>query len=166
MRTCSSSVRLANQKSVSVKKIVPDYFLLCSCKRFSWFIFSFVRSKNAMDRLGDFGPHQHLGCWQNAAGTERREQNLPHFHHHIQPAGLPGLLPNARAVPDEAEETQIQLQAVLPKQVGVARVRADDRNLWELLTLFIYLLFYCFCTAVWKVKSKSGASFTTSWEGF
>lgn len=103
--------------------------------------FCLRKEKCAMDRLGDLGLHQHLGSRQNATGSERREQNWTHFFHHIQPAGLPGLLPNTWAVPDEAEATQIRLQAVLPKQVCITHFSADDGNLWAFVVLFTCLLF-------------------------
>lgn len=70
-----------------------------------------------MDRHGDAGPHQHLGRRQDAAGAKRHAQNRPHLLRHLQPDGGAGFLPDTRAVPDQTEKAQVELQAVLPQQV-------------------------------------------------
>lgn len=70
-----------------------------------------------MDRHGVVGPHHNVGRRQASAGAERNAQNRTHFLHNIQQDGCPGFLQNTGAVPDKAEETEIQFQAVLPKQV-------------------------------------------------
>lgn len=74
-------------------------------------------SEHSLDRLGDAVPHQHVGGGHAAAGAEDDAQNRTYLHHHIQQDGRPGLLQDAGAVPDTAEEAQAELQAELPQQV-------------------------------------------------
>lgn len=74
-------------------------------------MFCLRNQKRSLDRLGDSGPHQHVG------GRQENAQNRPHFFQHIQKDGRPGLLQDTRSVSDEAQEAEIKFQAVLPKQV-------------------------------------------------
>lgn len=71
-------------------------------------------SERSVDGLGDVAPHQHVGGRHAAAGAEDDAQNRTHLHHHLQQNGCPGLLQDARAVPDTAEEAQAKLPAELP----------------------------------------------------
>lgn len=71
-------------------------------------------SQRSVDGLGDVASHQHVGGGHAAAGAEDDAQDRTHLHHHIQQNGRPGLLQDARAVPDTAEEAQAKLQAELP----------------------------------------------------
>lgn len=71
-------------------------------------------SEHSVDGLGDAVPHQHVGGRHAAAGAEDDAPNWTHLHHHLQQDGRPGLLQDARAVPDTAEEAQAKLPPELP----------------------------------------------------
>lgn len=95
-----------------------------------------------MDRHGDSGPYQHMERRQNAAGPEREPNGTP-FLHHIQQDGRPWLFPHAGAMPDQAETTQIQLQAVLPKQVCLIRLEGMKGKCVMFCVIFECYLLFC-----------------------
>ena len=97
-----------------------------------------------MDRHGVVDPHSHVGWWPDAAGAEGDAQNRTHIFHHLQQDGHSGLLPDAGAVPDQAEEGEIQLQAMLPEQVCV--LAAERMKGKEDLCWFKRLFLYFFCS--------------------
>lgn len=114
-RTCRFSAKRFTEKLVCsfLKQLflITLFFFFCKTK------VRFDRnrdSEHSVDRLGDVVPHQHVGGRHAAAGAEDDAQNRTHLHHHIQQDGRPGLLQDARAVPDTAEEAQAKLQAELP----------------------------------------------------
>lgn len=89
-----------------------------------------------MDRLGDVGPHQHVGWRHNSAGAERNAPNRTHFLHHIQQDGRPGFLQNTRAVPNKAEKGEIQFQAMLPKQVCMLAAEKVKEKKFRMLLIY------------------------------
>lgn len=71
-----------------------------------------------MDGRRDLGPHQDVGRRFRPAGAENNAPDGKHLLRHLQQDVQSGFLQDAGAVPDEAEEGQVRLQAVLPEQVG------------------------------------------------
>lgn len=72
-----------------------------------------------MDRRRDIGPHQDVGRGLGPAGAQDNAPHRKHLLGHLQQDVQPRFLQDAGAVPDEAEEGEVRLQAVLPEQVGV-----------------------------------------------
>lgn len=81
-----------------------------------------------MDRLGDLGPHQDVGRGLRPAGAENHAPDGKHLLRNLQPDGESGFLQDARAVPDQAEEGEVRLQAVLPEQVRMPAAEAVRKN--------------------------------------
>lgn len=97
-------------------------------------------SEHSVDGLGDAAPHQHVGGGHAAAGAEDDAQNGTHLHHHLQQDVGPGLLQDAGAVPDAAEEAQAELPAELPQQVCVGGAAEAGGGVQDAAALLLFVL--------------------------
>lgn len=139
----------------------PHNIVIMNCILLSMWLFTSRDQKFSMDGRRDLGPHQDVGRRFRPAGAKNNAPDGKHLLCHLQQDVQSRFLQDGGAVPDEAEEGQIRLQAVLPEQVQTWANAKGIRKKQNFLQSSSPSLFPC---AASEETNKFTASSTMSWD--